>query len=685
MIDEGVRIRWLRRTEFPAEPNPWALLLEAGVKQAATEFGRRTPPCAGQLTHRREVIEALLILRDEKPGYRWICEASYHEPGVEGVKVPDGKLVRGKKCCAVEVERKRKMTDQLREKLKVLCRDYDRVIYFSSAQVQAALAQLKVSEDFSNLELRPLPSEKDGKQQWEKLRTEYTPSPQARRVLKVINEEGNVARAQLHRVLGWTPSKLDRALVPLETHSCIRQGHEVKGDKGWVWCNYRGAYRSDTGLGPPTKSPSRGELVRRFVLMEVRLDLFAKWPEAKWITRRVFEKGRSKRLKDAPHAIVERGGLRYAVVVMESTPASRKKTIARLKRWRKEYAGVLCYRAKRVAGWTEVLVRSHGMGWVDFRDMPTPPPSGPYKRLEEEWRSGREFYRPTDEEQKLLDLAMTEGRLSEIQLHRALGCTPKEADRLVDSLIEHNCLRSENGWLYCNGRGARLSNTDLRLAKVPTEDGHSQHFALMELRLGYGEPVSSENWRTIRQITPCITGTASMARAAVKIDGAWYVVALFFRGFHKRSIASSLARLSKEKGYRGVKCFCLEEQVESFKRFIERYGLSSVEVEAFRASPDELAHTYQEDYFASLRLTKKERKAHYRHKIRANRAVYSAIRNGTLIKPDTCENGCHIESPRKLHGHHEDYSKPLDVRWLCTKCHKRADAARKEAQLAQAS
>ena len=531
------------------------------------------------------MIEALLILRDEKPGWRWICEASYREPGVEGARVPDGKLARGKKCWAIEVERKRKMTDQLREKLKVLCRDYDRVVYFGSAPVLAALAQLQASEGLSNLELRPLPSEKDDGQQWEELRTEYTPSSQGRWALKVINEEGIVARAQLHRALGWTPSELDRVLAPLETHSCIRQGHEVKGDKGWVWCNYRGARRSDTGLGPQGKVPSRGELGRRFVLMEVRLDLLAKWPDAKWIPRRVFEKGRSAPLTDAPHAIVERGGLRYAVVVLESRPASRKKTIARLKRWRKEYAGVLCYRAERVAGWTEVLIRSHGMGWVDFRDMPTPPSSGPYKRLEEEWRSGREFYRPTDKEQKLLDLAMTEGVLSEIQLHRALGCTPREADRLVDSLIEHNCLISENGWLHCNGRGARLSNTDLARAKPPSEDGLSQQFELMELRLSYGEPVSLKNWKTNRQITQGSKGHAGLPRAAVKIDGAWYVVAIFFKEFHNRKVVSSLTRWSKEEGYRGVKCFCLEEHVKSFERFIEKYGLSSVEVEAFRASP----------------------------------------------------------------------------------------------------
>lgn len=44
-----------------------------------------------------------------------------------------------------------------------------------------------------------------------------------------------------------------------------------------------------------------------------------------------------------------------------------------------------------------------------------------------------------------------------------------------------------------------------------------------------------------------------------------------------------------------------------------------------------------------------------------------AIKNGTINKPSACEK-CSI-SDKKINGHHDDYSKPLIVRWLCTKCH----------------
>ena len=46
--------------------------------------------------------------------------------------------------------------------------------------------------------------------------------------------------------------------------------------------------------------------------------------------------------------------------------------------------------------------------------------------------------------------------------------------------------------------------------------------------------------------------------------------------------------------------------------------------------------------------------------------VSNAVRDGKLNRGEVCEscNRC-----GKLHGHHDDYSKPLEVRWLCIPCH----------------
>lgn len=54
-----------------------------------------------------------------------------------------------------------------------------------------------------------------------------------------------------------------------------------------------------------------------------------------------------------------------------------------------------------------------------------------------------------------------------------------------------------------------------------------------------------------------------------------------------------------------------------------------------------------------------------REKYLAHKAVENALRKGTLVR-QPCECGC----DRKAQAHHEDYSKPLEVRWLCGKAHK---------------
>jgi hypothetical protein len=56
--------------------------------------------------------------------------------------------------------------------------------------------------------------------------------------------------------------------------------------------------------------------------------------------------------------------------------------------------------------------------------------------------------------------------------------------------------------------------------------------------------------------------------------------------------------------------------------------------------------------------------------VRAHDAVYVALQVGTVCKPSRCENCGRRVWSRNLHAHHEDYSKPLEVEWLCASCHK---------------
>jgi tRNA splicing endonuclease len=55
--------------------------------------------------------------------------------------------------------------------------------------------------------------------------------------------------------------------------------------------------------------------------------------------------------------------------------------------------------------------------------------------------------------------------------------------------------------------------------------------------------------------------------------------------------------------------------------------------------------------------------------VRARKAVYRAVKSGKIIKPAQCDDCKQDKTEKQLHGHHEDYGKPLVVLWLCTGCH----------------
>jgi hypothetical protein len=60
-----------------------------------------------------------------------------------------------------------------------------------------------------------------------------------------------------------------------------------------------------------------------------------------------------------------------------------------------------------------------------------------------------------------------------------------------------------------------------------------------------------------------------------------------------------------------------------------------------------------------------------KHKMRpkheAHKMVMFAVKLGFLKRSERCEE-CKIQA--KTEGHHEDYKKPLEVLWLCKRCHR---------------
>jgi hypothetical protein len=55
-------------------------------------------------------------------------------------------------------------------------------------------------------------------------------------------------------------------------------------------------------------------------------------------------------------------------------------------------------------------------------------------------------------------------------------------------------------------------------------------------------------------------------------------------------------------------------------------------------------------------------------RIKARQLVDKEIVAGRMVRPKKCSR-CGLFA--RVHGHHEDYNKPLEVIWLCASCHKK--------------
>lgn len=63
------------------------------------------------------------------------------------------------------------------------------------------------------------------------------------------------------------------------------------------------------------------------------------------------------------------------------------------------------------------------------------------------------------------------------------------------------------------------------------------------------------------------------------------------------------------------------------------------------------------------------RSASPEEKKRAYAAYHRALRRGQLVRPEVCERCLEGGGRRGIVGHHADYSRPLDIIWVCQPCH----------------
>lgn len=108
-------------------------------------------------------------------------------------------------------------------------------------------------------------------------------------------------------------------------------------------------------------------------------------------------------------------------------------------------------------------------------------------------------------------------------------------------------------------------------------------------------------------------------------------------------------------------CRVEKDESEFYKHKLTKDGLRP----SCKQCGIEATKQWQRDNPAAVNAKAKLQREKYPDREKARRAVNNAVRDGRLLKQP-----CHC-GETKVQAHHEDYSKPLDIEWLCIKHHRK--------------
>lgn len=125
--------------------------------------------------------------------------------------------------------------------------------------------------------------------------------------------------------------------------------------------------------------------------------------------------------------------------------------------------------------------------------------------------------------------------------------------------------------------------------------------------------------------------------------------------FHRRS--------DRGDGYNDTCKECRREMQQDWTEEQREAARESVRRSQARPESRRRAVAYMAEY---------QKRPEVKAKHRARNAVKASLLKGTLVKPTSCSRCKRPKHRRAIHAHHEDYTKPLNVQWLCVTCHGKA-------------
>lgn len=115
---------------------------------------------------------------------------------------------------------------------------------------------------------------------------------------------------------------------------------------------------------------------------------------------------------------------------------------------------------------------------------------------------------------------------------------------------------------------------------------------------------------------------------------------------------------------------CIPSARAANRRSYKKHGYNIEYSRSYALSHRAQRAQYQKQYRARYPEKVKEyaKKAYAERKenMYARYAINEMVRRGAINKKSKCE---HCHSAERLDAHHPDYSKPLEVIWLCRPCH----------------